>query len=601
MANSFIYSTRDHKFILKEWLDTEKIFNFPKYKSTYELEDIDNILEQAVKVAKNVLAPTNDDGEAVGVKLIDGQVKLPPSFHAAYKFIQENGWGMYDPKLGGAMPTILRSAYEEYFTAANPSFAPYLGLTWGVTRLIDSFGRPEDKQKFLSKMYIGLWTGTMCLTEPHAGSDVGDALTKAYPFDNTQVYKIKGTKCFITGGNQDLTENIVHLVLARVEGAAPGTKGLSLFIVPKLWINEDSSMEANDVTCIALEHKLGHQGSATTVLSFGDENNCRGILIGDPPDERGVCQGMSQMFQMMNGARHGTGHAAVAVATVAYNNAVEYAKSRVQGRLITDPKGNRVRIIEHEDIRRMLLNQKATLEAMRALVFMSLYYQELANNSSDEKERKMATKRMSIINPIVKAYCSDMAWPLIADAIQVFGGYGYTEEYPVAKLARECKIFSIWEGTNYIQSIDLVNRKWHEDNGTVFCEWLAEIEEYIEENQGAPGLEIEFTLLKEALNNYKDIYTTIEKYFAERIQLIPFYATRVLHCSALLYCGKLIAEQALLAQKKLAHSNYDSAFYMGKIFSARYYIKNVVPTITSLVAIIKLGDTSALEVHEDSF
>ena len=602
MGSNFIYSTRDHKFILKEWLDFQRVLDFPKYKDAFVIDDIDALLDQALRVASDILGPTNEDGEIVGVKLVDGEIKVPPSFHTAYKFMQENGWGMVDPEEEEAIPTFLRWVFQEYFIAANPAFNFFGRMTLGASRLIATFGGLEDKQRFLPKMYCGQWTGTMWLTEPNAGSDVGDGVSKAFPTDNPRVYKLKGTKCFITAAFHDLTENIINMVLARVEGAAPGTKGLSLFIVPKRWINEDGSMEPNDITSETVEKKMGMKGIPTVTLSFGDENNCRGILLGMPPDERGIGQGIAQMFQMMNGARQGTAHCAVALATVAYNNAVEYAKVRVQGRLITNPKGDRVRIIEHEDIRRMLLNQKATTEAMRALVFMIVYYQELVNYSGDEQERKTAMKRMDILNPLAKAYCSDMAWTLIADAIQVHGGYGFTEEYPVAKLARECKILSIWEGTNFIQSMDLVGRKWREENGEVFRECLTEIEDYIEKNQSTSSFENEFILLKEALNSYKDIYAHVSSYFDQNIQLVPFYATRVLHSTAMLYCGKLLAEQAIIARNILTTGGAsDPVFYQGKILSARYYIKNVVPTINNLASIIKLGDTSAIEILEDAF
>lgn len=604
MASNFIYSSRDHKFILKEWLDTQKVLSFPRYADYYELDDIDAILDQALKVAKEVIAPTNDDGENIGLRLVDGKVNVPPSFHNAFKFMQENGWGMHDPDEEGTMPALVRSAAGEYFNAANPSFSPYSGLGSGSAKLIASFGRQEDKEKFLPNMYSGKWAGTMCLTEPSAGSDVGDALTKAYPTDDPRIYKIKGTKCFITGGDHDLTENIIHLLLARIDGAAPGTKGLSLFIVPKLWVNDDGGLEANDVTTVAIEHKMGLKGSATAMLSFGDAGNCRGILLGNPPDERGVAEGMAQMFQMMNGARHGTGHSAVAVAQVAYNNAVEYAKTRIQGRAITNPKGPRVRIIEHEDIRRMLLDQKATLDAMRALIFMNVYYQELANFSPDEEERTMAARRIEVLNPLAKAYCSDMAWPLIAEAIQVYGGYGFIEEYPVAKQARDSKIYSIWEGTNYIQSMDLVGRKWRMDEGRVFKEWLAEVSSYIQNHQGTPGLEEEFAKLNEALESYNDIYATMGKYFFTNLRMVPFYSTRVLHATAMLYCGRLIIEQAAVAQKRIAElgeNHFDYVFYKGKVLSAKYYIKNVLPAVNNLREIIKTADASAIEMPEEAF
>ncbi len=604
MASNFLYSSRDNKFILKEWLDTAKVLSFPRYSECYDLNDIDPIVDQALKVAKEIVAPTDDDGETVGVKLVDGQVIVPPSYHTVFKFLQEKGWGMHDPNEEGNMPSLIRTVVGEYFHGSNASFSPYIKLGSGSANLIVHFARKEDKEKFLPNMYSGKWAGTMCLTETSAGTDVGDSLTKAFPTNDPHIYNIKGTKCFITGGDHNLTENIIHLVLARIEGAAQGTKGLSLFIVPKLWVNDDGSFEPNDVTTVAIEHKMGLKGSATAMLGFGEEGNCRGILLGNGPDERGFAEGMAQMFVLMNEARHETGLAAIAAAQVAYNNAVEYAKIRVQGRPYTNPEGPRVRIIEHEDIRRMLLNQKATLEAMRALIYTNVYYQELANFSLDEQERKMAKRRMEVLNPLAKAYCSDMAWPLISDAIQVYGGYGFMEDYPMAKLARDSKIYTLWEGTNYIQSKDLVGRKWSMDKGKVFKEWLAEVSAYIQDNQGTPGLEEEFAELSEANTSYDEIYAIMNEYFVKNLKIVPFYSTRVLHATAMLYCGKLIIEQAIVAQRKiseLGEDHHDYVFYQGKILSAKYYIKNVVPMINSIRDIIKKADTSAVEMPEEAF
>ncbi|HUW65541.1 MAG TPA: acyl-CoA dehydrogenase [Spirochaetia bacterium] len=605
MASNFIYSTRDHKFILKEWLDIGKILNFPVYRDFYDPGDVDVLLDQALKVAREVIAPTNDDGENIGVKLTGGHVTVPPSLHKAHKFMQENGWGISDPEEEGHMPIVLRAACSEYFGAANPSFTPYTGLAAGAARLIASFGRPEDMELFLPRMYSGDWGGTMCLTEPGAGSDVGASVTKAYPTADPCIYRIKGTKSFITGGDHDINENIIHLLLARIEGAAPDTRGLSLFIVPKLWVDENGNMTGpNDVTTVAVEHKMGLKGSATCMLSFGDEGSCRGILLGRPPDEKGVAEGIAQMFQLMNSARHGTGHSALYVATVAYNNAVQYAKERVQGRPLSNPRGPAVPIIQHEDVRRMLLHQKATLEAMRALVFKNWYYIDVVQNSDDEQERETASRNIQVLNPLAKAYCSDMAWQLIADAIQVYGGYGFSEEYPVARQARDCKIYSIWEGTNYIQSMDLVGRKWRMENGKLFRGWLAELGGFIEGNQGATGLEREFTLLKTAFDSYQEIYATIGKYFLGQLRLVPVYSTRVLHCTAVLYCGAMMAEQAMVALGKisqLGEGHADYPFYAGKIQSARYYVRNVVPVVNNLAEIIKDADSSVLDIPEEAF
>lgn len=605
MASNFIYSSRDHKFILREWLGIEKILGFSAYRDFYDVGDVDVLLDQALKVAREVVAPTNDDGENIGVKLVDGQVYVPPSFHKAHKFMQENGWGMSDPDEEGHMPIVIRAACSEYFGAANPAFEPYFGLAAGASRLIATFGEPQDKERFLPKMYGGEWGGTMCLTEPGAGSDVGASTTKAYPTDEPRIYKIKGTKCFITGGDHDLTENIIHLLLARIDGAAPGTKGISLFIVPKFWVDENGRMGGrNDVTTVAIEHKLGLKGSATAMLNFGDEGECRGILLGKPPDENGVAEGMAQMFQMMNSARHGTGHSALYVATVAYNNAVQYAKERIQGKALTNPKGPAVPIIKHEDVRRMLLRQKAMLEAMRALIFKNWYYIEVAQNSDDEKEREQADRNIQVLNPLGKAYCSDLAWELIADAIQVYGGYGFSEEYPVARQARDCKIYSIWEGTNYIQSMDLVGRKWRLEKGKLFRDWMAELGGFIEKNQGTGGLEREFAILKQAFGSFQEIYATIGKYFMSQVSLVPVFSTRVLHATSMVYCGALMAEQAMVAMDKLTQvgeNHPDHVFYTGKIQSAKYYIRNVVPGVMNLAQVIKDGDTSVLDIPEEAF
>ena len=604
MASNFLYSTQDHKFIIKEWLDMEKVLNYPKFKGVTEMDAVDMLLDMALKVAETVVAPTNDDGETIGLKLEDGQVKVPPSFHKAYNYLNENGWGAGDPE-ESIVPYTVGAAFKEYFGGANPSFTSYISLIGGAAKLIASFGRQEDKDMFLPNMYKGKWAGTMCLTEPDAGTDVGDTITRAYATDKPGVYKIKGTKCFITAGDHDLTENIIHLLLARIEGAGSGTKGLSLFIVPKFKVNPDRSLgEKNDVATVAVEHKMGLRGSATCMLSFGDDDNCEGILLGNPPNEKGIAEGMAQMFQLMNTARHGTGHSALYVATVAYNNAVKYAKERIQGRALTDPKGPRVAIIKHEDVRRMLLNQKSILEAMRALVFVVWYYVDVLTHSPDEAERKYAQDQVDILNPLAKAYCSDVAWELVADAIQVYGGSGYIEEYPVAKQARDVKIYSIWEGTNYIQAMDLIGRKWRMENGEMFAKWMVELGKNIDDNQGAAGLEDEFAQLKKAYGQVQDIYKTIGDYTKKDFRLVTTFATRVLHAVSMLYCGYLLADQAKLAQKKIAElgeNRVEATFYKGKVASASYYIKNVVPFIDTLAGVIKEGDTSVLDIPEEAF
>ncbi|MDI6813911.1 MAG: acyl-CoA dehydrogenase [Desulfitobacteriaceae bacterium] len=607
MASNFIYSNRDHKFIIKEWLDGEKVLGLSRFKEYLGLEDVDQVLDQALKMAKEEVAPTNDDGDKIGAVYDAGKVTVPPSFHKAFHFVQDNGWGSSNKDVDGdgILPNLLSGAVHEYLIAANPAFTPYVGLGGGIASVIKAFGAKKHVDRFTPNMFSGVWGGTMCLTEPGGGSDVGDMLSKAFPSDDPEIYTIKGTKCFITAGDHDLTENIIHLVLARVEGAAAGTKGLSLFIVPKYWVKEDGSLgDRNDVTTVGIEHKMGLKGSATAVLSFGDEGKCRGYLLGKAPDENGIGQGMAQMFKMINGARVDTGHSALAVTTIAYNNSVQYAKERVQGRKITNPKGSRVRIIEHEDVRRMLLGQKATLEAMRAMIFKAYFYLDLQTFGEDPEVVRHAQRRIEVITPLIKAYCSDQAWIQIAEAVQVYGGYGFTEEYPVARQARDSKIYSIWEGTNFIQSMDLVGRKWRLENGEVFKEWLLELAGLLEKAKDHPEFAREFALLGKALEAYQELVAVVMQYFTQNVRLVPFYSTRILRMTAELYSGYLLLDQALVAEEKLGslpEGHFERAFYEGKIQGARFYIKNMLPDVMALLQIIKEADTSAMDVPEEAF
>jgi hypothetical protein len=361
----------------------------------------------------------------------------------------------------------------------------------------------------------------------------------------------------------------------------------------------------NDVNTIGIEHKMGLKGSATAVLAFGEDNDCLGYILGDPPGEDGKGQGMAQMFQMMNEARLETGHAALAETVVAYHNAAAYASERIQGRPITNPKSERLPIIKHEDVKRMLLNMKSYIEAMRALIFKNYWYLDVVRCSKDPEEVKRAQARIEVNTPLVKAYASDRAWELTAEAMQCFGGNGFSEEYPIAELCRDVKIYSIWEGTNYIQSMDLVGRKWMLGKGAVFADWLAEIEAFVVNNAAAAGFEREMEILKKAVDAYKEIQSTIAGYAMNgKMSMLPLYATRILHATGDLICGQLILDQALLAQKKideLGTDYYDYPFYNGKVNAARYFVRNIVPNIFKIADIIKDGDTSVLDIDERAF
>lgn len=607
-ATNFLYDLRDAKFILKEWLDLDKLLSNNAFKDYYSVDDVDAFLDVAFKLARDVVAPINEDCDVIGAQFVDGKVVTPESLKAVYQTCMEAELGpqVADREVEGHLPWCIWAPMGEMIIGASAAMPTYWGLTTGAAGVIQKFASEELKARFLPKMFSGEWGGTMNLTEPGAGSDVGANITKAFPTDTPGLYKIKGTKMFITAGDHDIVDNFIHLVLARVEGAREGTAGLSLFIVPKYWVKEDGTMgDFNDVTTVGIEHKMGLKGSATCTLSYGENNNCYGYIIGNPPGEDGKGEGMKQMFAMMNEERLNTGLLAQGVMANACYNAVAYSKERIQGTKLTDPKGPKVRIIEHEDVRRMLLFQKSVVEACRALLMKTYYYVDMAHDSDNPEEKEYADLMFNINNPLCKAYTSDMAWLVCGEAIQTYGGYGFIEEYPVAQLARDVKIFSIWEGTNFIQSLDLVGRKFTMAKGKAIMQWMKEISNFIETNKNVAGFEKEMQILAEGFADFQAILGQLNKYFGEgRIPLMPLYSTRILHATAMVYCSMLLLDQALLAQKKLAEigeDHFDYNFYKGKIACAKFYVLNVLPQISTIKKVFEIGDTSAIDMPEAAF
>ncbi len=623
MSANFAYlNARDLKFILKEWLPTEEIFSYPQYADYYSKEDVDSVLDPCLKMSKELIEPTNENGNDNPCRFENGKVVTPPSFGPLFHQLQEEGWGTSNiDESDGAMvlPHVLKSAVWEMFLGANPTFLPYIILTSGAAELIRDFATEDIKEMFLPNMMDGTWAGTMCLTEPSAGSDVGDILSKAYPTDNPRIFKIKGNKMFITGGDNDFTDNIIHLYLARIEGAKEGTKGISLFVVPKYWVNEDGSLSDNDVQTTGIEHKLGMYGSVTASLAMGENNNCRGWLLGiNPTDNEGEGEGMAQMFQMMNGARMETGHSALACIANAFYNTRDYCRERVQGRAMTNPKAGRVTIINHEDIKRTLLMGKAHIEAMRAMMYRTYFAFDVRHSDPDPEKKRKANNLIEMTTPLCKAYPSDEAWWLIGEAIQAYGGYGYCEEYPVAQIARDVKIYSIWEGTNFIQSMDLVGRKWTMGKGAVFAEFIQEMKDFCAANKatveaaaaGDAGpidlsLNKEFDILVKALDAYGQMQMAIGGYLGQKkFGMLPLYARRILTATSQLYAGRCILDQALLASKKaqeLGSDHYDYNFYIGKVFSAKYFLRNVVPNVWAVADIVKDGDSSSIDIPQEAF
>lgn len=599
------YNVRDLKFILKEWLPTEEVLACNRFKEYYSLDDIDSILTEAYKIAREVVNPINAQGDKNPVKFENGVVTNSPGYKEVYQFLQQNGWGSSSECVGleGGMPLLFYKAAAELISAACPAMGSNIKLTSGAANLIIEFGTEEDKKRFLPKMLSGEWQGTMNLTEPSAGSDVGDALARSYPTDNPRIWKIKGTKMFITSGDGSMCENTIHMVLARPPQGAKGSAGLGLYIVPKYWVNEDGSLgKFNDVTTIAIEHKMGLNGSATCMLNYGENDECYGIMLGNPPDEKGRSKGLAMMFNMMNESRIGTGHNANNQAAAACALASQYTQERIQGY----KNGERVPIIKHADIRRMLLDMKAHTEGIRAMIFKGFYNLDIAANSADKAKAKECADIAAILTPMVKCYGSETAALMTAEAIQCLGGVGYTKEFPVEQYMRDSKILTIWEGTSFIHGNDLTGRKMTMENGEPFQKFIGSIKNFAEVNKGAAGLESELDIFAKAVQAAVDVWHTNILWGqnkAEKGELINLYAIRTLFVFSQMYVAMCLLEQAMIAIKtlnELPADHFELSFYQGKIAGAQYYAKNVLPNVFTLAGVIKNADATALEVPEEA-
>jgi alkylation response protein AidB-like acyl-CoA dehydrogenase len=619
MSNgTFPISMRDIKFILYEQLGIERLCQFEKYKD-YSRETFDMVLEEGAKLASEVIAPLNSASDKEGCIYEKGKVKVPAGFHDAFKKYCEGGWiaASVEVEAGGqGLPESIALATAEMFVSACCSFTTYPGLTRGCANLIQSFGTPEQKALFLEKMYSGQWTGTMCLTEPQAGSAVGDVKSTAKKEGDH--YLIQGTKIFITAGDHNLAENIIHAVLARTENAPAGIKGLSLFIVPKVRINADGSLgDPNDVNCGGIEHKMGLKGSATATLNFGDEGKCQGYILGQEG------QGIQLMFQMMNEARMGVGLQGFAVGNTAYLYALKDAKERIQGveiEKMKDPNAPRVAIIKHPDVRRMLLTMKSYAEGLRALIYRTAYYADLAKVATDPQEKEYCENMIDLLIPVVKAYSTDIAFRLTEWAIQVHGGYGYCGEYPVEQLCRDVKITSIYEGTNGIQAMDLVGRKLSMKKGALVMGWMKEINEFIEKHRAHPAFGPAIAQLEKAKNTLVTVSMHFAKVAAGGDRLYPMlHACLYLEMFGETELAYLLMHQAVIAKEKLdaifqkagaaapeaqakvVEDNADAAYYTGKIHAAEFFVNNILTLGQGKATTILSGNKSALQIPEAAF
>lgn len=594
--SEYLAPLEDMKFALKEVVDIASLTELPNF-SKVGLESLDDILDEAGRFFNEVISPTNRVGDLEGSKLNqDGKVTTPTGFKEAYAQYVDAGWGAisFDPEYGGGgFPWLVGIAVTEMLTAANMAMSLNPMLTQGSIHALSAHGDPNQKLAWLPKLITGEWAGTMNLTEPQAGSDVG-ALTAKAELQENGTYLISGQKIYITWGEHDLTENIIHLVLARTPDAPPGTKGISLFIVPKFLVNDDGSLgEENDVKCLSIEHKLGIHASPTCVLQFGDNGGAIGYLVGDENS------GMRYMFTMMNQARLAVGLEGLAVADRAYQQALEYALERRQGRRPETPKGESSLIIEHPDVRRMLMTMKAYVEAMRCLVYLNAKAIDIAHHHPDESEREQGRELTDLLTPLSKGWCTDLGNELTSLGIQVHGGMGFVEETGAAQHYRDIRIAGIYEGTNGIQAIDLVGRKLNMRNGDVVFELLTQIDETVT-TLNERGLEEIGLPLKEANESLKTASTWLLESGAANGDAVLAGATPYLRMFGTTIGGWLMANSALSAQQLLTEATENTEFLQAKIETARFFAQQLLPQATGLLASVTSGSDSMFAINSES-
>jgi alkylation response protein AidB-like acyl-CoA dehydrogenase len=599
----FIADRRDVDFVLHEQLRVETLSEHEKY-AEFNKKTIDLIISEARNLALKELLPIQVDGDREGARFENGKVTVPASFHKAWELFKEGEWIALadDPEWGGqGMPATISLAASDYFIGANFAFMIYAGLTHGAGRLIEIFGTDKQKRLFLKKMFTGEWTGTMLLTEPEAGSDVGALTTSAVKNDDG-TYSITGNKIFISSGEHDMAENIIHPVLARIEGAPEGTKGISMFLVPKVRVNDDGSLgEPNDVVCTGIEDKMGIHGNTTCSLSLGSKGNCRGTLLGEEN------KGMRAMFQMMNEARLLVGLQGMACGSSAYMYAVNYARERVQGRHLLksfEQDAPSVPIIQHPDIRRMLLTMKTYVEGMRSLLYYVANCADRIQVSDKQEDKAKYQGLIDVLIPVAKGYVTDKAFEVCSLGVQVYGGYGYIKEYPMEQLLRDCRITQIYEGTNGIQAMDLLGRKLGMNQGKPIMDLLGEIQAVIAEAKLISNLEKPAEKLEAAVNKLGEVALHLGK-----TAMSPEVMTAFAHAYSFMEVfGDVVFAWLLLWRSSIAAQNLengarkkDVAFYEGQIKSAEFFVHSILPVSIGKMNVILAADSTAVDISEDAF
>jgi alkylation response protein AidB-like acyl-CoA dehydrogenase len=608
-----IADRRDVDFVLHEQIGMVEHELFEEFNK----KTIDLIVSEARNLAIKEILPTFKDGDEIGCKLENGKVTVPESFKRAWDIYCEGEWLAMcdDPEVGGqGMPKLVGCAALEYMVGANSAFMLYYGMTHGAAKLVEAFGDESQKKLYMKKMFAGEWGGTMLLTEPEAGSDVG-ALTTTAVKQNDGTYLIQGSKIFISAGEHDLCDNIIHPVLARIEGAPAGTRGISLFLVPKYHVNEDGSLgDFNNVVCTGLEHKMGIHGNSTASLSLGEKGECTGTLLGE------ANKGMAGMFKMMNESRAFVGMQGFAVASASYMYALDYARTRIQGRHLLagkDPEAKDVTIINHPDVKRQLLNMKVYTEGMRSLIYYYGKCSDLVHTTDDEKLKADTSALIEVLTPIVKGYITDKSLEVCSHGVQVYGGYGYISEFPVEQLMRDTRIFMIYEGTNGIQAMDLIGRKLSMNRGESFKYFITQMRNTIKEAKGVEGIEelvekvdnavsrLEALALEigtrarseKALNAYAFAHPFLEITGDVTFAWMHLWRASIAVPKLVKKVGSL--EKQAVAKK--AEKNKDAAFYAGQIASAKFFINTLLPSAYGKMDAILEGDTSVEDILSVSF